>query len=98
MKKSVLMVLMCGWLAGCANGAFEIKEVDTELVGDPAQLESLYGKYEITDAGRLSRQVTTMEISRSSIGKPIFKFYDQDTKQVDVFSPRSCDLSVGTGG
>lgn len=98
MKKSVFVMLICGGLAACTTGGSEIREHDTELVGDPAQLKLLYGRYEITDVERLARRVSAVEILPSTLGKPIFKFYYQDNKQVDVFSPRSCELSSGVPG
>ena len=98
MKRIIFSMLICGWLTGCATGGSEIREHDTELSGEVSQLESLYGRYEVTEAERLTRRVSAVEISRSSIGKPIFKFYYRDSKQVDVFSPHSCELSSGAAG
>ncbi|MEF9387381.1 hypothetical protein V4890_17415 [Ralstonia solanacearum species complex bacterium KE056] len=94
MKKIASLFAVCCLVAGCAAGNVEIRPFDTELTGDLKQLEMIYGNYEVTDAEK-SSSVKRVEVVRSVMGKPIFKFYGEKNVLLDGASPISCTLKVG---
>ncbi|MGC5804628.1 hypothetical protein SNK19_22585 [Ralstonia pseudosolanacearum] len=93
MKKLAFLFVACCLVEGCAVNNSEIKPYDTELTGDLTQLEMLYGNYEVADAEK-SSLVKRVEVVRSVLGKPIFKFYGDNNALLYGVSPRACTLKV----